>query len=250
MKLNKVVIIGAGIGGLTTAALLARAGLNVTLLEAHVYPGGCAGTFYHKGYRFDAGATLAGGFYPGGPMDLVARSVGIDRWPARPSNPAMTVHLPGGAAVTRWTGPERWQERRRAFGPQADLFWRWQEATADALWDLALRQPAWPPQTLREAGKLAGQGLSWLLADLRRASPRLAADAIRPVAAHLRDAPEFPAALRRCPASDRRSDDQPARQRPVRRISARSAAARRRASGGRDGRHRRDAGGGCTPERR
>ena len=36
------------------------------MLEAHVYPGGCAGTFYHQGYRFDAGATLAGGFYPDG----------------------------------------------------------------------------------------------------------------------------------------------------------------------------------------
>ncbi len=123
-------------------------------------------------------------------MDLVARSVGIDRWPARPSNPAMTVHLPDGAAVTRWTGPERWQERRRAFGAQANSFWRWQEATADALWDLALRQPVWPPQTLREAGKLAGQGISWLLADLHRVSPRLAADAVRPVAAHLRGASE------------------------------------------------------------
>ena len=190
MSVRNVVIVGAGIGGLTTAAVLARAGLNVTLLEAHIYPGGCAGTFYHQGYRFDAGATLAGGFYPGGPMDLVARSAGIDHWPAHPSNPPMTVHLPDGAEVTRWTGPERWRERHRAFGPGSDSFWRWQEATADALWDLALRRPAWPPQTLREAGKLGGQGLSWLLADLRRVSPRLAADAIRPVVAHLRDAPE------------------------------------------------------------
>ncbi|MCB0245032.1 MAG: FAD-dependent oxidoreductase, partial [Anaerolineae bacterium] len=103
MSVRNVVIIGAGIGGLTTAAVLARAGLNVTLLEAHIYPGGCAGTFYHQGYRFDAGATLAGGFYPGGPMDLVARSAGIDHWPAHPSNPPMTVHLPDGAEVTRWT---------------------------------------------------------------------------------------------------------------------------------------------------
>ena len=68
---------------LTAAAVLARAGMEVTVLEAHIYPGGCAGTFYHQGYRFDAGATLAGGFYPGGPMDLVAQASGVSAWPAR-----------------------------------------------------------------------------------------------------------------------------------------------------------------------
>ena len=57
-----IVVIGAGIGGLTAGALLLKQGYRVTVLEAHVYPGGCAGTFFHKNYRFDAGATLAGGF--------------------------------------------------------------------------------------------------------------------------------------------------------------------------------------------
>ena len=77
-RVNRVVVIGAGIGGLTTAALLAKAGLDVTVLEAHVYPGGCAGTFYHQGYRFDAGATLAAGFEPGGGMTRLAETLGID----------------------------------------------------------------------------------------------------------------------------------------------------------------------------
>ena len=35
-----IVVIGAGIGGLTAAALLAKTGLDVTVLEAHIYPGG------------------------------------------------------------------------------------------------------------------------------------------------------------------------------------------------------------------
>jgi C-3',4' desaturase CrtD len=187
--MTQVIVIGAGVGGLTTAALLARAGMGVTVLEAHIYPGGCAGTFYHQGYQFDAGATLAGGFYQGGPMDLVAQAAGIDRWPARASHPPMQVHLPDGSRITRWAGDRRWPERRGAFGPQAESFWRWQEQTADALWSLALRSPAWLPQSPAEFVGLIRTGLAWLGQDLRRhLNPTLAADAFRPVAAHLGNA--------------------------------------------------------------
>ena len=191
----RVVVIGAGVGGLTTAAMLARAGLDVTILEAHVYPGGCAGTFYHKGYRFDAGATLAGGFYPGGPMDLVARSVGIEQWPAhaidQTNEPALVVHLPDGQQVTRWGDARRWQEHRAAFGTVADSFWQWQERTADALWALALRLPPWPPQRVGEAARLLSNGVGWLASNPRvHLSPTLLADALRPLAVHLRDMPE------------------------------------------------------------
>lgn len=175
----RVVVVGAGVGGLTTAAWLARAGLDVTVLEAHVYPGGCAGTFYHRGHRFDAGATLAGGFGPGGPMDRIGRALGV-RWPARPAEPAMIVHLPGGQTVTRWGDTARWQtERLDRFGPGAERFWRWQEQTADALWALARRAPPWPPRGPDEAILL---GRSLLQA---RPSPLLALDAFRTVAARL-----------------------------------------------------------------
>jgi C-3',4' desaturase CrtD len=155
-------------------------------LEAHVYPGGCAGTFYHKQYRFDAGATLAGGFYPGGPMDLVAQATGIEPWPVEPANPALIVHLPGGLSVSRRTDESRRREQELALGSQAEKFWQWQERTAEALWDLALRLPPWPPQTPAELVKLVKAGTSWLAGDLRqRLSPALALDALRPVAAHL-----------------------------------------------------------------
>lgn len=188
--MTKVVVIGAGVGGLTTAATLARAGLDVTVLEAHIYPGGCAGTFYHQGYLFDAGATLAGGFYPGGPMDIVAQAAGIDCWPAHPANPAMLVHLSDGTEIACPTDDTRWAERRRVFDSAAGNFWRWQEQTADALWELALSLPPWPPQSTTEMVRLLGNGLAWLGNDLRRFNPRLAVDALRPLATHLRGASE------------------------------------------------------------
>ena len=183
----RIVVIGAGIGGLVSAAALARAGLEVTVLEAQVYPGGCAGTFYHQGYRFDAGATLAGGFYPGGPMDLAAKSAGIGEWKARPAPEAMQAHLPDGTKIRLTGEASRWQERLDAFGPAAMPFWQWQERTADALWDLALRRPPWPPQSPAEVLELVQKGFSWLK---NGPYPKddligLARDAFRPLARRL-----------------------------------------------------------------
>lgn len=147
-------IIGAGLGGLTTAALLLQAGHRVTVLEAHVYPGGCAGTFFHKGFRFDAGATLAGGFAPGGPHARLADMLDLT-WPVSPVDPAWVVHLPDGRTVTQWADAARWQAERRAIFPQAESFWRIQETLAAVSWDVSSRPFPWPPQSAADFLALA-----------------------------------------------------------------------------------------------
>lgn len=60
-----VAVVGAGFGGLAAALTLARGGLRVSLHERLRYPGGCASTFERGGVRYEAGATLFGGFGEG-----------------------------------------------------------------------------------------------------------------------------------------------------------------------------------------
>ena len=157
----KVLVIGAGVGGATAAALLAKAGHEVTVLEAHVYAGGCAGTFYHQKYRFDVGATLAGGFQPGGPHDIVAQRLGIE-WRVERAEPAWRVHLPD-RVITQYGDLDAWHaESARAFAdsPQRDKivrFFRQNERVSDAVWAFAARRPAWPPANI---GDLIRTGLA------------------------------------------------------------------------------------------
>ncbi|MEN9715697.1 MAG: hypothetical protein RJA35_1164 [Actinomycetota bacterium] len=52
---KSAIIIGGGIGGLATAALLAKSGMSVKLFEARDQVGGRAGVWESKGFRFDMG---------------------------------------------------------------------------------------------------------------------------------------------------------------------------------------------------
>ena len=60
-----VVVIGSGIGGLCCAALCARAGREVLVLEAHTQPGGAAHGFQRQGYHFESGPSLWSGLTVG-----------------------------------------------------------------------------------------------------------------------------------------------------------------------------------------
>lgn len=55
-----VIIIGSGIGSLTTAALLSRRGWKVLCLEQHDTAGGCLHTFEDNGVEFDTGLHYIG----------------------------------------------------------------------------------------------------------------------------------------------------------------------------------------------
>ena len=58
MKTTSLIVIGAGIGGLTAAIHLAQRGLKVTVLEKNSHAGGRCDRFSRDGHHFDAGPTL------------------------------------------------------------------------------------------------------------------------------------------------------------------------------------------------
>jgi phytoene desaturase len=55
---DRVVVVGAGLGGLACAIRLAAAGREVTILEREGYAGGRAGRLEIDGYEFDTGPTV------------------------------------------------------------------------------------------------------------------------------------------------------------------------------------------------
>jgi phytoene desaturase len=55
---DHVVVVGAGLAGLSCALRLAGAGRRVTVLEREAVPGGRAGVIEDQGYRFDTGPTV------------------------------------------------------------------------------------------------------------------------------------------------------------------------------------------------
>ncbi len=83
------VVIGSGMGGLSAAALLSRAGRRVLVLERHYTMGGFTHTFRRKAYEWDVGVHYVGEFHTKGTLpNLLLEDIsdGSLAWAPMPDN--------------------------------------------------------------------------------------------------------------------------------------------------------------------
>ncbi|MGA1871124.1 MAG: phytoene desaturase family protein [bacterium] len=73
-----IVIIGAGVAGLVCGCYLAKAGLNVLIVEQSKIAGGYCTTFKRKEYKFDVGVHYVGSCSKNGDVGRVITDLGLD----------------------------------------------------------------------------------------------------------------------------------------------------------------------------
>ncbi|OJF15532.1 phytoene desaturase family protein [Couchioplanes caeruleus] len=134
---DRVVVVGAGLGGLACALHLAGAGRQVTVVEREPVPGGRAGRLSVDGYEFDTGPTvLTMPELIAEPLAAVGEKLS-DWLELTPLDPAYRAHYPDGSTLDVLTDTVRMTaEISRVCGPrEADGYLRFVDF-ARKLWRL------------------------------------------------------------------------------------------------------------------
>ncbi|MFI5914950.1 phytoene desaturase family protein [Dactylosporangium sp. NPDC051541] len=163
-----VIVIGAGVGGLSVAARLAAAGHKVTVFEQAETVGGKlgrrtvatdAGTF-----KFDTGPSLF--TLPQVAAELFS-AIGADGLELVPLDPIVRHHFPDGSTLDSATGDGFAARIEKAFGAEAAADWRGLWKRAGRVWATSWRHVLTSP--VDSPRQLAG--LAWRLGDLAAIAP-------------------------------------------------------------------------------
>src|SRR5690242_16120266 len=155
--MSRIVVVGAGAGGLAAAIRLAKVGHDVDVHERSGVAGGKLGVYERDGFRFDTGPSL-----------LTLPQVFTDlelSLPLAPLDPVVRHFFPDGTVLDS-SSTHFGEEIAQSLGPAAAAEWErfWARASRiwRASWRSVLRHPV-TPATLA--------GLSWRLTDLAAIAP-------------------------------------------------------------------------------
>lgn len=147
-----VVVIGAGLGGLSAGAQLAKTGRKVLVLEQSDRVGGCCSTFSKDGFSFDLGASILEAATEidyvfdrlGTSLSKEVQLVSVD--------PAYCVILKNGDRVTLPVDPERTAAAIAKISPEDEAAWRSYYAYMDGFIEAAFSAGFFkkPVNTLRD----------------------------------------------------------------------------------------------------
>ncbi|MDD2813103.1 MAG: FAD-dependent oxidoreductase, partial [Bacteroidales bacterium] len=114
---KEVIIIGAGVGGLATAIMLARKGFRVSVHEKNPWPGGRCGRVVHEGHRFDLGATI---FLMPETYRAVFCEMGLNMeevFDFKPVKSLYHIHFDDGSMLDFTTDPAEMEQQLEALEP-------------------------------------------------------------------------------------------------------------------------------------
>ncbi|MBM4150825.1 MAG: FAD-dependent oxidoreductase [Ignavibacteria bacterium] len=145
---TQCLVLGAGYAGLATAALLAKQGKEVILLEKHAAIGGCASFFRRMRYTFDVGATTLSGLQSHQPLGKLFSTLNLNP-EIRHCDPGMVIHLEG-HRIVRHANIYAWiEEAETHFGKKGQRgFWKEIHAIDAKMWDVLHRNPEFPPKSI------------------------------------------------------------------------------------------------------
>jgi len=148
---STIVVVGAGIAGLTAALRLSKSNHLVHVIEQNWMVGGCAGTYLRKHHKYESGATTLVGLEDYMPLGMVMRETGLKLNPIRLEVP-MQIHFPGREVLNRHESLDQWiDEAESFFKVQQAGFWRQAYGLADTVWRASTKYLDFPPANLQEA---------------------------------------------------------------------------------------------------
>ncbi len=114
------IVIGSGLGGLTTAALMAKAGRRVLVLEQHYTAGGFTHSFKRRGYEWDVGVHYLGDVHkPHSPIRRVFDFITDGRLGWAKMDPVYDRILIGDDCYDYVAGARAFRERMLSYFPDA-----------------------------------------------------------------------------------------------------------------------------------